>query len=239
MLNAAPFKRLDMAEPNGTLPDGGDSIDLQGILRFLRRRAPIIAAVTAALVAIGFVYSLIATPRYTATASVLVDNSTIKSLRDQTPTNDSPVSVTIDSQVEIIKSERVLQRAAKDIDLANDPVLRRSPGLLTKLKNAVSAIVAPHEITKEEGVDDEFLVDWLHGHIDVRRVGLTNVIHINATSENPDTAARVANAVAEAYLSDIHNAKREMGENAVSWLQDRLKQLSEQTSESDRAVQKF
>jgi succinoglycan biosynthesis transport protein ExoP len=239
MLNVAPHKRLDVSGPSGAPADGGDTIDLQSILRFLHRRALTIAAVAALTVLAGLAYALTATPLYTATASVLVDNSSIKALRDQAPTSDAPVSVTIDSQVEIIKSERVLLRVVKKLDLAKEPEFQKPQGLLTKLKNAVSAIVAPDEVTRAEPIDDELLVEWLRGSLDVRRVGLTNVIDIKFTSANPERSARVANAIADAYLADILEAKYEMGRRAGLWLEDRLKQLSQQTSDSDKAVQSF
>ena len=239
MLNAASYKQPDVSSPNGAPAEGGDMIDLQTIVGFLRRRALTIAAVVAVSVLAGLLYAITATPLYTATATVLVDNSSIKSLRDQAPTSDAPVSVTIDSQVEIIKSERVLHRAVKQLNLASEPEFQKPLGLLTKLKNAVSAIVAPDEVTHPEPVDEESLVDWMRGDLDVKRVGLTNVIEIKFTSRNPEQSAHVANAIADAYLADIHEAKYEMGRRAGAWLEDRLKQLAQQTSESDKAVQKF
>ncbi len=239
MANGPQQKRPDFGVPGVAPADAGDTIDLQSIVRFLRRRAGTIAAVAALMVLAGLVYALTATPLYTATASVLVDNSSIKSLRDQAPTSDAPISVTIDSQVEIIKSERVLLRAVKQLNLANDPEFQKPLGLLTRLKNTVSAIVAPDEVTQPEPVDNEMLADWLRNHLDVRRVNLTNVIDIRFTSDNPEKAALMANAIADAYLADILEAKYEMGRRAGEWLEDRLKQLSQQTSESDRAVQKF
>ncbi len=239
MLNATPLRRPEISAPGGARSDMGVTIDLQSIVRFLRRRAVPIAAVTAVAALAGLIYCLFATPQYTATTRVLVDNSSIKALRDQSPTSDAPASVTIDSQVEIIKSERVLLRAVKQLNLANEPEFQKSPGLLTKLRNLIATLISADEVARPEPVEDELLVDWLRGDLDVRRVGFTNVIEIRFTSTDPEKAARIANAVADAYLADILEAKHEMGRRAGLWLEDRLKQLSQQTSDSDKAVQEF
>ena len=215
------------------------TIDLHGIFRFLRRRAVVIGAVAACVALAALIYCLSATPLYTAAARVLVDNSSIKALRDQSATSDSPASVTLDSQVEIIKSERVLLRVVKQLNLANEPEFQKQPGLVTRLRNTIASLISSGEVARTEPIEDELLVDWLRGDLDVRRVGFTNVIEIRFTSPNPEQSARVANAVADAYLADILEAKHEMGRRAGLWLEDRLKQLSQQTSDSDKAVQKF
>lgn len=239
MLNAAPLRRPEVNAPDGARADLNVTIDLQGILRFLRRRALPIAAFTAFAALAGLVYCLFATPQYTAATRVLVDNSSIKALRDQAPTSDAPASASIDSQVEIIKSERVLLRVVKQLNLANEPEFQKPQGLLTRLKNLIATLVSPDEVTRTEPFEDELLVEWLRNDLDVRRVGFTNVIEIKFTSPNPEKSARIANAIADAYLADILEAKYEMGRRAGVWLEDRLKQLSQQTSDSDKAVQKF
>jgi succinoglycan biosynthesis transport protein ExoP len=239
MLNAAPLRRPEVSAPNAARSDLNVTIDLQGIVRFLRRRTVPIAAFAAFAALAGLVYCLFATPQYTAAARVLVDNSSIKALRDQAPTSDTPASATLDSQVEIIKSERVLTRAVKQLNLADEPEFQKPQGLLTRLKGLVGSIIGSEEPSRTEPFEDELLVDWLRNDLDVRRVGFTNVIEIKFTSPNPERSARIANAVADAYLADILEAKYEMGRRAGLWLEDRLKQLSQQTSDSDKAVQKF
>ena len=73
----------------------------------------------------------------------------------------------------------------------------------------------------------------------VRRIGLTYAIGIDFNSLNPDRASAVANAVANAYVDDVLEAKYETTRRAVSWLQDRLKELREQALTADRAVVDF
>ena len=161
MLNVGPHRRPEIGAPGGARSDADVTIDLHGIFRFLRRRAVVIGAVAACVALAALIYCLSATPLYTAAARVLVDNSSIKALRDQSATSDSPASVTLDSQVEIIKSERVLLRVVKQLKLANEPEFQKQPGLVTRLRNTIAGLISSGEVARTEPIEDELLVDWL------------------------------------------------------------------------------
>ena len=70
----------------------------------------------------------------------------------------------------------------------------------------------------------------------IKRVGLTYAIEIEFKSLSPKRAAQIANAVAEAYVVDSLDAKYQTTRRAAAWLQDRLKELREQTASAERAV---
>jgi succinoglycan biosynthesis transport protein ExoP len=56
---------------------------------------------------------------------------------------------------------------------------------------------------------------------------------------DPDVAARISNAWAEAYLATTLETKFETTRRAGSWLRERIDELRRQSLESDLAVQKF
>ena len=53
----------------------------------------------------------------------------------------------------------------------------------------------------------------------VKRIGLTYIIQIAFKSPNPDRAAQIANAIAEAYIDDQLQAKYQATRRASVWLQ--------------------
>ena len=73
----------------------------------------------------------------------------------------------------------------------------------------------------------------------VKRVGLTYVIQIAFSSYDPERAAQIANAVADAYFVDQLEAKYQATRRASAWLQDRIKELREQASTAERQVVEF
>jgi succinoglycan biosynthesis transport protein ExoP len=66
---------------------------------------------------------------------------------------------------------------------------------------------------------------------EARLVG-SYVMEINFQSVNPEKAAKIANAIAEAYIDDELNSKYEETRRASIWLQDRLKELRSQAASS-------
>src|SRR5262249_55879876 len=62
---------------------------------------------------------------------------------------------------------------------------------------------------------------------------------IGFRSHNPQRAAQVANAVAEAYINDQLEAKYQATRRAGDWMRDRIKELRDQSTNADRAVVDF
>jgi exopolysaccharide transport family protein len=89
-----------------------------------------------------------------------------------------------------------------------------------------------------KGSSDD-LIAAFENRLDGTRVGLSNVIEITYSASEPELAAKIANAVANAYLSEQWEAKSEASRVELAWLQKRLAELGHQTLESERAVNKF
>ena len=65
------------------------------------------------------------------------------------------------------------------------------------------------------------------------------VIAIKYNSTSPERAAQIANAVANAYITDQLEAKYQANRIATNWLQERQQQLREQADAAQRAVDSF
>ena len=82
-------------------------------------------------------------------------------------------------------------------------------------------------------------IQALRGATTAARAGQGYVIGISVTSINPARAARLANAVADAYVVEKLDARFESAKRASAWLSDRLTELREQLRQSEEAVAKF
>jgi succinoglycan biosynthesis transport protein ExoP len=153
-------------------------------------------------------------------------------------------SATIDTQIEILHSEGVMLSVVKGLRLNEDPEFSRPrPGFVaTMIGRATSLLSAPFSSAKEPQAEAQ-LVDaalgTLQSRLSVKRVGLTYAIEIDAQSFDPERAAQIANAVADAYIVDSLEAKYQTTRRAATWLQDRLNELREQSSIAQRAVVEF
>ena len=79
----------------------------------------------------------------------------------------------------------------------------------------------------------------LSGGLEVKRVGQSYMMRIDFSSQNSEQAAKVANAMIDAYIFDQLNAKYQANRRAGDWLQERLQTLREQAAAAERAVIEF
>jgi polysaccharide biosynthesis transport protein len=93
---------------------------------------------------------------------------------------------------------------------------------------------------KPTPLDELQAVGALKGALKVTRTPKQRfVLAISVTSLDPNQAARLANAVSDAFLVDKLDTRFEAAKRASSWLSDRLTGLREQLRESEEAVATF
>ncbi|MBI5260657.1 MAG: AAA family ATPase [Bradyrhizobium sp.] len=165
-------------------------------------------------------YLLFATPRFTAEAVLYIEKPKIRPVQLDSASSDSSVdSKTVDSQVEILKSDAIAVSVIRSLQLAeNAAFMRTRTAGLTAEQDAMRV---------------------LRRNLSVSRVGLSAVIKINFTDSDPRQAARIANAVANAYIENRINAANHAAETATNWLEARLRDLQKKAADAEKQVQEF
>lgn len=243
-----------MLQRQHTEPGHGNSTDpfaeavgpaeaFQFIVDFVRRQYRVIGFIIAIFVALGVIYVLSAPPRYTATATLLIDSQDAHLFQQQSMFNSTPpVAIdtgTVESQVQIIKSEKIALAVIKSLNLSKDPeFVGPGGGLLSAIFTTVGNLFATPTPPSDFALTRRAVAVFL-SRLNVKRDGLTYVITIGFQSTSPDRAAQIANAVAVAYINDQLDAKYQAARRAGTWLQDRLRQLQEQAASAQRAVVAF
>ena len=223
------------------IPSPADTF--KSISDFVRRQYPIIGFVLAIAIALGFVYVMTTPPSFTATTTMMIDAKRVQLFQQSSMINDLPIdAATVESQIEVLKSETIAQAVIDKLHLVNDPEFVGSGGgLLGTLLNMVTSLFSSGETAD---IDSDFAlkraaVGTFEHNLTIRRVGLTYVVNISFQSLSPARAAEIANAVANAYIDDQLEAKFDAARRAGSWLQARLRELREQASTAERAVVAF
>jgi len=244
-----------------TLPDRGaqppapgpDYISPEELLKiftgFLHRQYRVIGVAFLLIMALAAVYLFTTPPSFTAVAKLMIDSRKVQLFQQQSQQmvlGDDSWSV--DSQVEILQSENVGLAVIKDLHLTEDPeFVAPNDGLIRTIMGLVSN---PLELFKiftggsSEEQPSEFALTRaalgrLQSQLTIGRAGLTYVINIGFRSHDPQRAAQVANAVAEAYIVDQLESKYEATRRAGTWMRDRIKELRDQSTNAERAVVDF
>ena len=223
------------------------------VVGFIRRQYLVIGLVTLLGIVLGVVYLINTPPSYTARADLIIDSRKVNLLpvQQQAIFGDFPLDdAAVDSQVEVLKSENVALSVIKNLHLMQDPEFNApSGGLMGAIVGFISNPIGPivslisnrtgsSEPTSEYELTRQ-AIGALKGGLSVKRVGFSYVIEIAFRSTNPDLAARIANGIADAYILDQMEAKYQATQRASSWLQDRIRELRDQSSAAERAVIQF
>ncbi len=217
----------------------GPSHVLHFAINFIRRQYVVIAIAVALTTLLGVVYLMTTPPSFTAYARMLIDTRKQQVMFPQQPmTWDFMESAMVASQVEVLKSENIARAVVKENHLTEDPDIV-GPG--SDLWGTVSAAIfgAPPPEVRSETELTKRAIGAVMGGVTAKRVGLTYVIEVGFQSKSPDGAARIANAVVEAYIRDQLDAKFQATGRATAWLGDRIAELKEQSAIADRAVEDF
>jgi len=214
-------------------------LSFREVLAILQRHRRLIMFCIVASVMLGIMYIMFSAPRYTTTVSLLVDPRQNNALPQLLSGGVSfQENLIIDSQIEVIKSRRLMDKVAKKAGIYDGAVTKQT-GLLDSVK---SMIFGPPDATKEAEKTTRTQQAQLDGFIsglNVSRVRNTYVIAINYTSGNPDHAAKMANLVAEVYLNDELEAQYEASQRANEWLKVRLAVLQKELTETEDAVETY
>lgn len=251
------LKRLNPAQEfDAPQAEEAGGFDLREVINFAWRQWKFIGGVTALVLLIGGIYIARATPLYTATAQLLLDPRKEKAAGQDTILTDAVLDLpAVESQMAIIRSTSLLRRVVDKERLVNDPEFGAGPSgsgldMLASIRSYFSRSSQPaptsDALTSQgsgalTGAAPEITatVENIKNSVIVARAGQAYVLNVSLTSADPAKAARLANAVADAYVVDKLDARFDAAKRASAWLSDRLVELRQQLRESEEAVAKF
>lgn len=217
------------------------SLDLNAIIADFRRFSRFFAVIFAVIFLLIIVPVLMQVPKYTATASVMMDPRTMSATPDQESVLSDlpPDQTTIDTEVEILRSNALADRIVRSLKLDNDPEFNSSLeptsffGLVKK--PAVAEKLTPLEMQARH----EDVLNAVLGRLSVARLGETRIITIAFTTTSPEKSAKIANEWSRLYLSQQLETKFQATKEANDWLSSRLGDLRTQVEVAETAVQQY
>ncbi|MGD9879796.1 MAG: GumC family protein, partial [Reyranella sp.] len=237
------------------------SAELWSWLHLLNRRKAMI--IGCGLIAVALMAVIIAqqTPLYKASARIMLDTRTFKVVSTEAALSgvDTLNMGAIQSELEVIKSDFLIARVVDKLGLANLPDFNgtKPPGFIDRslapLRELWSAGIAkllapiasgppeaaePAKASSAEENDPRRLaaIGAVASHLSVTLLGRTFVIVVTVESPDGTMSAKIANAIADAYLSDQIESKNEANKKATDWLEQRLAELRRNLQAAEEAV---
>ncbi|MDR3465928.1 MAG: GNVR domain-containing protein [Xanthobacteraceae bacterium] len=225
-----------LQKPGGGI---GSALTAEHVLVILRRQWPLILAVMGGIMVLVVLYLLTATPMYTASARILVDTRQAQVADRDTGAPSTLIDTGfVDSQVEILNSDDLILSVVRKLDLAHDSEFTGSGGIIAALMRPFALLFGDDGPPSNEKLEHG-AVEAVQKNLKVERILTTYVLAVSFRSIAPDKAARITNAIADAYMVGALEAKYQATKRASEWLQQRSAELRDQATEADRAVQTF
>jgi polysaccharide biosynthesis transport protein len=237
MLQTTPFQPApDFLPTDAPRQAGaGDLVDLA--LGFLLRQYVVILLLVLLSGVAGAIFLVVRPPAYIAHAKVLLGKQKPEFIQQQSLVADAPLDqAQMETQFQILLSKAILGPVVQKLNLADDPEFGSPPsGLIQRVLQ-----VFTNPTSAEPKLDaTETAIAALTDRLTINRVGWSLLIEIGASSRSPEKSLQIANAVANAYINDQQEGKREANQTTSTWLQERLQELARQSTAAERAVVAF
>jgi polysaccharide biosynthesis transport protein len=208
--------------------DREPAIDLHKIRAAIRRNRWLILGVIVAALLLGLVATMLMTPRYTATASIQIDQESARILESQ---DVQPAAAYQDAdrflqtQVDVLKS-RVM--ALRVLDSLN---LRKNEQFITRMGGRPDPKTANNPTAR-----DQVVTGLVADNLTVGLPRESRVVSISFTSPDPQLAAQIANAYVTNYIAYNLERKYNSSSYARDFLSKQLALARGRLEESERAV---
>ncbi|BCJ91919.1 chromosome partitioning protein ParA [Terrihabitans soli] len=237
------LERIEYHRPSSQVhPTPSPTLNLDVVLQAARRQMGVIAGCVVVAAILALVYLFSAVPQYTATAKVLINRTNSgASDRIAIDPNASFDSIEVESEMEILKSERIAALVVDKLDLSK---LTEFSGRRASLGNSVQKVLTAIGLADPPPPPNPeraraMAIARLQGGVDVNRIGRSYGLELEFTSIDPKRAAAIANGFVDAYLDDQMASNFEASKRASEWLQKRIEDLKQQSLTTDLAVQKY
>ena len=199
-------------------------MNLSLFLSVLRARFGTFLLMLSITVAVAAAVSLLMPKTYTATVSLLVDAKDEQSLNNPLRPLVMPqerISY-LQTQVDIIRSEKVARKVVRDLDLAHGPMAK---SLYEKAEKGVDEIESALAAALLQNVKVE--------------TSQSSVAQVAYSSQDAQTAANIANAFARAYIETMLELRVEPTREAATWFDEQLKSLRVNLEQAQAALTEY
>jgi polysaccharide biosynthesis transport protein len=229
--------------PNMTTPQVSDDIDVATLLSGVGRKKKWIILPTLAALLLSTAYVTTTAPRYTASSDILIENrDTLYTApgKDSAATQVAAPEIREDmvqSQAQLVLARDAVLEVVRSLNLGAlpefDPAIE-GPSALGRVLVMLRLASNPTTASPEDRVLQTFL-----GQVDAFPQRGSRIITIEASSEDAELAAKIANGLANEYMKREIRAKQDTAVQASSFLLGEINTLRTRVTEAEAGVETF
>ncbi|MEO5607087.1 MAG: Wzz/FepE/Etk N-terminal domain-containing protein, partial [Polaromonas sp.] len=245
-----------LARPDAA-EDADDSLSVKDVLRILAKHKWLLLAAMIFCTAVAILQALTTTPVYQATVLLQIDRASARIVqfnKDVDPYQEDD-SLMLQTQYELLQSRSLAERVIDDLQL--DPSRGRlagiAPGALVGAATESAApqggwlanVLAGYRRLGKPSVNDrqflgrEALVGGFMGAVKVEPVRNSRLVKVKVTNADAGQAARIANAIAQGFITLSMERRAQSSVYAKSFLEDQLKTTKAKLEQSERTLNAY
>ncbi|MFA4915354.1 MAG: polysaccharide biosynthesis tyrosine autokinase [Syntrophales bacterium] len=222
-----------------------EQIDLWDYLRvIIKHRWTIVTVFTVIFLSVT-IFSFTTTPIYRGTARLLIEkeNPNVVTVEEVMRVDSSGTDY-YQTQYQIIESRAVARKVISGLQLDKNEefVAQKNDkfSLLRSIKDAIGYVASLLKTEKnKEKISDSPLVSQFIARIKVSPVRNSRLVDIGFEAEDPVLAARIANAVARAYIDLDMETKLKATRDAVAWLNTRMEEERKKVDAAEQLLLRY
>jgi succinoglycan biosynthesis transport protein ExoP len=233
----------------GAATSGDSDLSLVHYLQILYRRR-YVALSTFFIVFLGVtLYTVTATRIYEASARILIERNTpnvvsFQEVLDQSAQTDDYY----ETQYAILRGRGLARRTIESLKLWDHPLFNQQPGfsirgLMMAPFNAMTRWFEPPRTIEAPGAEETAaqsrVIDRFLANLNVEAVRYSRLVDVTYRLSDPALAARIANAIGEAYIRQSVEFTSTTTKEASTFLTEQLAQQRAKLEASEQALQTY
>jgi len=240
-----------------------DMIALVDVLSFLKRYITTLVAFPAIALILTVFYLITSQTTYTAQNQILIEPRIPQLLQQSTAdVNLSLDTSFVESQLALLRSQKIAKMVIDELKLVDDPNFGglEGPGVAERIgrvfgllrstvydpgEPAASQAQSLRQLVKAEkpGATPDDLeqraLEIMGDGLNVNRVGVSYAVNIWSEAKDPALAARIANAIADAFVREQLETRSANSREGIRWLEQRIQEVRTQMNYATQAAQRF
>ena len=148
--------------------------------------------------------------------------------------------IQVESETRILTSDKVLLRVVDSEHLATDPEFQsRRTSLVGSVLARLRTAIGLSTETPKTNEGDLGALRVLQRDVTAKRSERTYVVDLIVETGDPEKSARIANAIAQAYMEEQSAARTEAARRVTESLSSRLSELRERVRQSEEQVERY
>ena len=227
--------------------------DLRSVLGVLLRHWKLIGVVLLVAMIGTYIVLSFVPPQYRSTAEILIVNPKVQS-ETVRPTTGVPDAAAMSTEIALIQSKSLALRVAKELELDKESKfpqrglsqvleklglsqLRESLGL--SRQEGSNAIGQPEPGSEQPSAALDEAAEELRQRVQVERLGLSYVLAISITTQDPGLSQRIVDAIAKNFFAEELEARSDARGRAAGWLKNWVSELRDSLSQTEGEIEKI